>query len=81
MNSKQLKLAAAGFGAAAAVAMGIVGLSVAEKPGSTADFGKGPEVTLGETSTESAAQTELATTFVSPTVTAERPDGFDNGGG
>jgi hypothetical protein len=38
-------------------------------------------VTLGETSTESAASTELATTFVTPPLTANKPAGFENGNG
>ncbi|MDT5015532.1 MAG: hypothetical protein QOD39_1692 [Mycobacterium sp.] len=76
MNSKQLKLAAAGIGAGAAVAMGVMGMSFAQTPDSTGTFSEGPEITMGETTTESVAPTELATTFVSPTVTAERPAGF-----
>jgi hypothetical protein len=36
---------------------------------------------LGETTTSTVAPTELATTFVSPEVTAERPDGFAPDGG
>ncbi len=81
MNAKQLKVTAASIGAGAAVAMGIVGLTSAEEPHNAGTFGKGPEITLGETSTESAAPTELATSFVSPTVTAQPADGFGNGGG
>lgn len=80
MKSKPLKLVAAGIGAGAAVAMGVLGLSFAQTPNSTGTHSEGAEVTLGETSTESAAPTELATTFVSPPVTAEPPDGFGNGG-
>jgi hypothetical protein len=80
VKSKQVKLVAAGLGAGAVVAMGVVGLSFADEPHSAGTFGKGPEITLGETSTESAAPTELATSFVSPTATAEPPDGFGNGG-
>jgi len=78
VNSKQLKLAAAGIGGGAAIAMGVIGLS-AGAPDSTGTFSEGPEVTLGETTTESVAPTELETTFVVPEVTAEPPDGFGNG--
>ncbi len=81
MNTKQLKLAAAGIGAGAAIAMGAVGLSFAGMPDSTGSLSDGPEITMGETSTESVAPTALETTFVTPPVTAEPPDGFGNGGG
>jgi hypothetical protein len=80
MNSMQLKVTAAGFGAAAAVAMGVVGVTSAEAPHTAGTLSDGPEITMGETSTESAAPTELATSFVSPTMKAEVPDGFGNGG-
>ncbi|HYZ69254.1 MAG TPA: hypothetical protein VE666_15895 [Mycobacterium sp.] len=79
MKSKQLKLAAAGIGAGAAVAMGVLGLTSAGEP-TTGDLSKGAEITLGETTTSSVAPTELATTFVTPPVTAQRPDGFAPGG-
>jgi hypothetical protein len=77
VNSSQLKLVAAGFGAGALVAMGTLTVVLSDAPGTV---GEGPEVTLGETTTSSVAPTELATTFVTPPVTAERPDGFDAGG-
>jgi hypothetical protein len=80
MKSKQLKLAAAGTGACAAVAMGALGFVFSDAPSTTGTFSEGPEVTLGETTTDSTAPTELATTFVTPPVTAERPDGFAAGG-
>jgi len=76
VNSKQLKLVAAGVGASAAVVMGALGVTFASAPESTGTFSEGPEVTLGETSTEEAAPTEIATTFVTPPVTAEPPEGF-----
>jgi hypothetical protein len=74
VKSSQLKLVAAGFGAGALVAMGTLTVVLSDAPGTV---GEGPEVTLGETTTSSVAPTELATTFVTPPVTAERPDGFD----
>ncbi len=77
VKSSQLKLVAAGFGAGALVAMGTLTVVLSDAPGTVSE---GPEVTLGETTTDSAAPTELATTFVTPPVTAERPDGFDMGG-
>ena len=79
MRSKQLKLVAAGIGAGAAVAMGALGATFADEP-NAGTVSEGAEITLGETTTDSAAPTELATTFVTPPVTAERPDGFSQGG-
>jgi hypothetical protein len=75
VNAKQLKLVAAGVGAGAAVTMGVLGITFASSPSSTGILSE-PEPTLGETSTESTAPTELETTFVEPPVTAEPPDGF-----
>jgi hypothetical protein len=80
VKSKQLKLVAAGIGAGAAVAMGALGAAFAGGSSTVGIFSDGAEITLGETTTSSAAPTQLATTFVSPTVTAERPDGFAPGG-
>jgi hypothetical protein len=77
VKPSQLKLVAAGVGACAIVAMGALTVVFSDAPGS---IGEGAEVTLGETTTSSVAPTELATTFVTPPVTAERPDGFDIGG-
>lgn len=80
MKSNRFKLMAAGIGAGAAVAMGALGASFAAAPNETGTFSDGPEITLGETSTESVAPTEMETTFVTPPVTADPPDGFGNGG-
>ena len=76
MKSQQLKLVAAGIGGCAAVAMGALGVTFAGELNGADSVSKGPEITMGETSTESVAPTELATTFVTPPVTAEPPDGF-----
>jgi hypothetical protein len=80
LNPKQLKLVAAGIGAGAAIAMGALGLAFAGESNTVGVFSEGAEITLGETTTSSIAPTELATTFVTPPVTAERPDGFEAGG-
>jgi hypothetical protein len=80
LKTKQLKLAAAGIGAGAAVAMGALGFASAGQSNTVGVFSEGAEITLGETTTSSVAPTELATTFVTPPVTAERPDGFAAGG-
>ncbi len=78
MKSKQLKLVAAGMGASAVVAMGAF-TAFGDTNTGEAIIGDGPEITLGETTTSTTAPTELATTFVVPEVTAERPDGFEPG--
>jgi len=80
MKPKQLKLVAAGIGAGAAVAMGALGATFAGGSATTGLFSEGAEITLGETTTSSVAPSELATTFVTPPVTAERPEGFAAGG-
>jgi len=77
VKSSQLKLAAAGIGAGALVAMGTLTVVFSAAPGT---LGEGPEVTLGETTTSTTAPAELATSIATPVVTAERPDGFEAGG-
>jgi hypothetical protein len=80
MKSKQLKVVAAGIGAGAAVAMAALGIAFAGDPNSAGIMSESGEITLGETTTQTAGATELETTFVTPPVTAEKPDGFDAGG-
>jgi len=80
MKAKQLKLVAASIGAGAVVAMGALGAVFGGTADSAGVVSEGAEITLGETTTSSVAPTELATTFVTPPVTAERPDGFAQGG-
>ncbi|WP_101952708.1 hypothetical protein [Mycobacterium sp. 3519A] len=80
MNSKQVKAAAAGIGAGAAIAMAGLGLTFAGGAGGAGILSDGPEITLGETTTSTTAPSEPETTFVTPPVTAERPDGFEPGG-
>jgi len=55
-------------------------VTFADEPNSAGTVSEGPEITLGETTTSSVAPSEIATTFVTPPVTAERPDGFAAGG-
>jgi hypothetical protein len=80
VRRNRVKLAAAGIGASAAVVMGALGASLAAAPTGTATFSEAPDITLGETTTQSVAPTEMETSFAVPPVTAERPDGFDQGG-
>ena len=75
VNSKQLKLVSAGIGASAVLVMGALTVVFTDDSADTGTVVKGPEITLGET-TEAAAPTEPETTFVTPPVTAEPPDGF-----
>ncbi|MDT7796123.1 MAG: hypothetical protein QOD59_5564 [Mycobacterium sp.] len=77
VKPSQLKLMAAGAGACAIVAMGALTVVFSDAPGS---IGKGPEITLGETTTSTTAPAGLATSIASPTLTAVRPDGFAPGG-
>ncbi|OBF38690.1 hypothetical protein A5724_09240 [Mycobacterium sp. ACS1612] len=80
MKSKQVKVVAASIGAGAAIAMAGLGLAFAGPTGGAGVLSEGPEVTLGETTTSTTAPSEPETTFVTPPVTAERPDGFAPGG-
>jgi hypothetical protein len=80
VKSRQLKLVAASIGAGAALAMGALGVAFGGGSDHVGIFSDGPEATMGETSTSSAAPTTLATSVVSPTMTAERPAGFVPGG-
>ena len=73
MKSSQLKLAAAGIGAGALVAMGALTVVLSDAPGS---IGEGPEITLGETSTSTTAPTTVETSVATPPVTATTPEGF-----
>ena len=80
VKSKQFKLIAATAGVGAVLAMSALtvtfsNVSVAEPEPAPPGPVTTSEVTLGETSTESVAPTELETTFVTPPVTAEPPDG------
>ncbi|MFG1931253.1 hypothetical protein ACGFK1_11415 [Mycobacterium sp. NPDC048908] len=78
MNSRQLKLAAAGVGAGALVSMGALSVVFSGAPGSISE---GPEITLGETTTSTTAPSEPETSVATPEVTASTPEGFGNGGG
>ncbi len=75
MNSKTIKLASAAIGASAVVAMGTLTAALSDDSGS-ATVVSGPEMTLGETSTIEKAASTPETSIASPTVTAEKPDGF-----
>jgi hypothetical protein len=77
VKSRQLKCMAAGIGAIGAITMGVMGVAFSEAPAGTGPVTVGVgEMTLGETVTTTTGATELGTTFVTPPVTAEPPDGF-----
>ena len=77
VNSKQLKLVSAGIGASAVVAMGALGAAFSPAPTGAGTVSEGPEITLGETSTDyDRDRLEVETPLATPPVTAEPPDGF-----
>jgi hypothetical protein len=78
VKSNQLKLVAAGVGAAALVSMGALTVVFSDAPGTISE---GPEITLGETTTSTTAPSSPETSVATPMVTASTPQGFDNGGG
>jgi hypothetical protein len=80
VKSSQLKLVAAGIGASAVVAMGTLTVVFSEAPTGTGTFGKGPEITLGDTVTTTTPPSKPETSVATPEVTASTPEGFGNGG-
>ena len=80
MKSKQLKLVAAGIGAGAAVAMGALGYVRRRSRTAPAPSARVRKSRWARPPRRVGAPTEVATTFATPTVTAERPDGFETGG-
>ncbi|MGX9787162.1 hypothetical protein [Mycobacterium sp. MMS18-G62] len=76
MRSKQLKLIAAGIGASAVVAMGAVTVVLTQAPAGNGTFGKGPEITLGDTVTTTTPPSKPETSVATPPVTATTPSGF-----
>jgi hypothetical protein len=69
--SKQVKLVAAGIGGGAVIAMAALGAVFSQAPGASESVGDGPEITLGETTTEEVGHTEIETSIAVPEVTAE----------
>jgi hypothetical protein len=77
VKSRQLKFVAAGIGAVAAVAMGVVGAALSDAPAGTGTVTVvSDEMTLGETITKTTAPPTPETTVIEPAVKAEPPDGF-----
>lgn len=73
MKTAQLKLAAAGIGAGALVAMGALGVVLGGAP----DTVPANTVAFNQTEEEPAPNTTPATTFAEPSVEVEVPDGYD----
>ena len=69
--TNRVKLAAAGVGTAAVLAMGALGVAFTVPNDGAQSVGEGPEITLGETTTSTTAQTEIPTPFATPEVTAD----------
>jgi hypothetical protein len=67
----RIKIASAGVGAAAVVAMGALGVALTAEEAGPATVSEGPEITLGETTTEQVGVTEIETSIAVPEVTAE----------
>ena len=69
--TNRFKIASAGVGAAAVVAMGALGVAFTVENDGAQTVGEGPEITLGETTTSTTAPTEIPTPVATPEVTAE----------
>jgi hypothetical protein len=79
VKSNSVRKLLAAFGASAAVVMGVLAVVVSSGPTPTETVNSVSEITLGETTTETTAPAEPMTTFVTPPVTAEPPEGFGMG--
>jgi hypothetical protein len=71
IKSKPFKYVSAAIGAAGVIAMGAFGAAFTAASEGTQSVSDGPEITLGETTTSTTGQTEIATPVASPEVTAE----------
>jgi len=69
--TNRFKIASAGVGVAAVVAMGALGVAFTLENDGAQTVGAGPEITLGETTTSPTGVTEIPTPFATPEVTAE----------
>ena len=79
MNANQqqrVKLLSAVIGASAVVAVGAVGVAVANEQVGTGIVGSGPEATLGATTTTTTPPAAPVTSVAVPVDTATPPPGF-----
>jgi hypothetical protein len=75
-QQKRVKLLSAVIGASAVVAVGAVGVAVANEQAGTGTVGSGPEATLGGTITTTTPPAAPVTSIAAPTMTATTPSGF-----
>ncbi len=76
-HQKRVKLLSAVIGASAVVAVGAVGVAVANEQAGTGTVGAGrPEATLGATTTTTTPPAAPVTSLATPTMTATTPAGF-----
>jgi hypothetical protein len=73
---KRVKFLSAAIGASAVVAMGAVGVAVANEQASTGNVGAVPEATLGATTTPTTPPAAPVTSIATPPMTATTPAGF-----
>ena len=75
-HQKRVKLLSAVIGASAVVAVGAVGVAVANEQAGTGTVGSGPEVTLGATTTTTTPPAAPVTSIAVPVDKATPPAGF-----
>jgi hypothetical protein len=75
-QQKRVKLLSAVIGASAVVAVGAVGVAVANEQAGTGTVGVVPEATPGATATTTTPPTAPVTSVAAPTMTATTPAGF-----
>ncbi|MGV0745566.1 hypothetical protein [Mycolicibacterium sp. XJ870] len=75
-NRQQLKLAAAGVGAAAGLAMAVVGLGMSEGLAGAQNNVEPPAITTGETITQTTPPTSPETSMATPPISVTTPSGF-----
>ncbi|AFP41309.1 hypothetical protein MSMEI_4865 [Mycolicibacterium smegmatis MC2 155] len=76
----KIKYTLAGLGAAAAVSMGAFGVLGGSGLSGSAQFDEALGPTMGETSTQTGAPTELETSIATPPIEVELPDGYGAAG-
>ena len=75
-QQKRVKLLSAVIGASAVVAVGAVGVALANEQAGTGTVGAVPEATLGATATRTTPPAAPVTSIATPTMTATTPAGF-----
>jgi hypothetical protein len=75
-QQKRIKLLSAVIGASAVVAVGAVGVAVANERAGPGTVSSGPGMTLGPTTTTTTPPAAPVTSLATPTMTATTPAGF-----